>query len=365
NKILDENNTEKTKQALEIIDNPSTLENRKIEEITKLTKESKTKSIFPQIFASKPKTPVPAPVLGIPNCGNTCFLNAGFQVVMNDPLLVDALVATYKAIPKTNSKYPAYQCFLSSVETYQKGQSTQINLSPLRALFDDAQTSRGPTFGDVTEFINVLIRPVDREEYPHLFSISNEKKTYAPSKKPVSNDKKAKIQEHSNILSDNTIHEFFPISTILLPIPQTTGSLDGQKLLIDYFSQKDTSKDSDCLFISENELKYFQPTSSKTTLLQASSRINISLNRFDSQGQKITSDVVMPKTIRIPVADAIQTYHLKSAALHTGAHYLALIEKDGTYYTANDDDVHRTSQIEEDTFLKQGYLYCYEIEPHE
>ena len=319
-------------------------------------------------------------VQGIPNGGNTCFMNAGFQLIMNNPSLLQALVETYKTLAENEDidglKRYVYKNFLTDITNYQNGHVTELNLSYLRILFSDPETQQEGTFGDVTEFMDALLQPIDSTKYPHLFCQIEEVKQFEPILNPddeLQEDLRYRSREfesckdipgwvqnkYTTLPQNGTISKIGKFSTLMIPVPESKNSVTGQHLLDHYFSKKHQQEDAPVIYQQEGTLQSFSVVSSQNILDTAPELLNISFNRFRENGSKIESQVDMPKKITIPLKSGFQEYELQSVAIHTEAHYIALIKKDAKSLIADDSSIYEANPRHIEHAMTKGYLYVY------
>ncbi|MES2200104.1 MAG: hypothetical protein V4489_08065 [Chlamydiota bacterium] len=319
-------------------------------------------------------------IRGIPNRGNTCFMNAGFQLIVNDPDLLQALVETYKKLldqeDVTDFKRRAYQAFLNAVVSYQAGTPEKMDLNSLRILFSDPETQKNYAMGDVTEFMDTILQPVDPKEYPHLFCQVKEVKQlilashlnmttlkdleYRTKELAIHQDDSKWIQQKYTTLSPDGVttktESFF---TLMIPVPESKRSISGQNLLDDYFSKNRKKDEESAIYKQGHKIQCFSVESGQNILESSPPRLNISFNRFRKDGSKITTEVEMPKNITVPTKDGFQNYQLQSVAVHTGAHYISLLKKKDSFLIANDEKVHEATSNDIQYALTKGYLYVY------
>ena len=325
---------------------------------------------------SKEKNPITG-VIGIHNQGNTCFMNAAFQLIMNDSVLLNALVETYTELSK-NDTNPAYQAFLTAVTAYQNGQINDVDLNPLRALNLDKKARQSGKEGDIYEFILALLAPVQSKSHPNLFFNIKQEKTYKLStiqdpnvdvqyKNRDAKERSEWIETYRTTLpSDGVLTKTTTSPNFIIDL--NTEEQDGQKLLDKTF-QKTINKEDDvgaAIYMNDGEYKNFYAESEHLILETAPQQFMVSLKRFGSNNTgeafKIEKPIHMPEQITLPLANgSTQTYKLKSIAVHTGAHYYALIKRPNQeWQMANDSSITKASKEELDRALSLGYVYSYE-----
>jgi len=319
--------------------------------------------------------------------GNTCFMNAAFQLIMNDPELLKALVETYRQEltrgDLTEAKRNGYSAFLNAVTAYQAGAKDQIDLTPLRQLFYDARSAY--VQGDSFEVIQALLGPVKQANYPHLFFRQTIEKRYTQHTPTMWERMSGKIaaketaiksspnwQTERDILPPNRTKRDQPQLTYSFPITLETGEIDGQRLIDRMFTDVARTDQADLdaaagYFADQGakdrgDISLWREAFSKTIIDQAPERFMVDLKRFQFSRtgvrSKITREVQMPERATLHGAQ----YRLKSIVIHSGTvsggHYYAYIRKGDQWQVANDSTVTATSDISHG--LNNGYLYWYE-----
>lgn len=365
----------------------------------------------PRIEASKPP--------GLSNPGTNCFMNATFQMVMNDEVLCQALVETFtealkncadekatissnrvaldkelEALKKTEgwwytwtSSYrqwseksekntsklqkcekrsTAYKTFLNAVNAYRTG-GKEIDLTPLRYLLTIYRGSRPRGMGDAEEFFNALFYSVDLKKYQIGFCEGFER-TYAPLDPNSELAKEYTLDRWNKLKKDDLIilqegnkrvnFESQREHTPTLALVLKKNST-GQKLLDELLTPQDAKGDptgcQDGYYVLQAEKRIFE---------QLPKRFMIHLKRFtfdegSGEPEKIDDELPMSQVLTVQGQD----YLLKSIVYHVGAaHYVAYINKKGVWYKADDS---RVTIAEDDlqTGLERGYLYFYEKVP--
>jgi len=348
---------------------------------------------------------------GINNPGTNCFMNATFQMIMNDEVLCKALVETFqeqiviiaaereqldtelKQLQNSSSFYffqapysrwkqkdaasrsnpkrspeclETYRAFLCAVEAYKKGEKG-IDLTQLRYLLTIFNGSQPQGMGDAEEFFNALFYSVDLNKYAIGF-VEGFERTYEPldqnsdlaniyTRERWESEKKADLVE---LREDKKRLNFDPTpkNTTTLALELYKNST-GQELLDDLFIAQDLKSDTATACTDG----YYLIKSEKRILKEAPQRFMVHLKRFTyderrSNPQKINYPVEMSERLILQG----QTYHLKSIVYHIGAaHYIAYINKQNIWYRADDSRVTVAEDLKEG--LNKGYLYFYEKDP--
>ncbi len=319
--------------------------------------------------------------------GNTCFMNAAFQLIMNDPELLKALVETYREEltrpDLTEARRNGYTAFLTAVTAYQEGAGDQIDLTPLRPLFYDAQSAY--VQGDSFEVIQALLAPVKQANYPHLFFQQTIEKKYAPYTPTLGERLQGKVSAKKiaitsspdwragrDILPPNRTKRDQPQLTYSFSITLETGATDGQTLIDRMFTDVARTDQANIdaaagYFADETaqvrgDISFWSEASSKMIIDGPPERFMVDLKRFQfgltGIRSKITEQVQMPEQATLHGVP----YRLKSIVIHegwvNGGHYYAYIRKGDQWQRANDECVSLTTDISHG--LNNGYLYWYE-----
>jgi hypothetical protein len=326
-------------------------------------------------------------VIGIVNGGpkggdsSTCFMNAAFQLIMNDEELLRAILETYQTelkksdLPADNRT--AYIAFINAVIAYKAGNRDGVDLNPLRKIFYNAKTAG--VQGDSSEVIFALLGPVDVRKYPRLFTPQTIEKMYVPEPKLtfpaslwsspttyklVAADKR----EEFSIISPNRIMQDHTQPAYALQVP-LSGETNGTKLIELQFQQHPCHNQTERAGYYASEAAKqagirspYVPTEERTILSNAPDRFLVDLKRFQNVlgvRTKIKTEIDMPQELTVMKT----RYRLKSIVVHagevTGGHYYAYVRKgNGPWKKANDSDSRDATDL--DHGLKNGYLYWYE-----
>jgi hypothetical protein len=313
--------------------------------------------------------------------GSTCFMNAAFQLIMNDEELLGAILETYQAelkkldLPADNRT--AYIAFINAVIAYKAGNRDGIDLNPLRKIFYNAKDAH--IQGDASEVIFALLGPVQTRQYPKLFTDQTIEKKYIPEPKLtfpaslwsspttyklVAADKR----EEFSIISPDGIMRDQTQPAYALQVP-LSGETNGTKLIEQQFQMHNCPDRTERAgYYTSLEAKQagirspYVPTEEQTILSAAPDRFLVDLKRFQNVlgvRTKIKTEIDMPQELTVMNT----RYRLKSIVVHagevTGGHYYAYVRKsNGPWMKANDSDSRVATDL--DHGLKNGYLYWYE-----
>jgi hypothetical protein len=308
---------------------------------------------------------------GIPNRINTCFINAAFQMIMNDSSLTEETLMAYirerERLQREGKQhieaeyYNACETMVNAILAYQEGRIGELDLNPLRALLkirgaSDNGVELG-SMGDAEEFFYALIYPVlhpaiigtdQSVEYlcvPYIPSTRAEVEKYSQAAL-LAKRERPKLNEGR--LTRNQTN----FDSIIRLEPEAHAQ--GQELLQRLLTAKPHIGEP----IACDD-GWYVPVAERLILDPLPNRIVVSIRRFKPTLSGIVKNedpVHMQETLKI----GEQNYHLKSIALHSDAHYKAYIQKNGVWHTADDNVISRTSDQELRNSLDKGYLYYYE-----
>lgn len=330
---------------------------------------SQTTSLTTSSLPLRPANPLRGSLCGIPNRINTCFINAAFQIIINDSSLAEETLMAYirerERLQREGKQhieaeyYNACETMVNAILAYQEGRIGELDLNPLRALLkirgaSDNGVELG-SMGDAEEFFYALIYPVlhpaiigtdQSVEYlclPYIPSTRAEVEKYSQAAL-LAKRERPKLNEGR--LTRNQTN----FDSIIRLEPEAQGQELLQTLL--------TAKPHIGEPIACDD-GWYVPVAERLILDPLPNRIVVSISRFKPTLRGIVKNedpVHMQETLKI----GEQNYRLKSIALHSDAHYKAYIQKNGVWHTADDSVISRTSDQELRNSLDMGYLYFYE-----
>lgn len=336
-------------------------------------------------LVSLQKHPPSTRVVGLKNCGNTCYLNSLLQILMHTDYL---------------QRYMTFRDFTFPVHTNKTNEienAEKLTIAFQRLAARYLSTPATQTFIDTSDFVTIRdevfgeLYPAGRQEdaaefYNHLidnFHIATNKLTEKYPYKQLSDEEQADLNhvkyydiranghsfvsrltrwyskttiECSNSLTPKVSYE--PANTLILPMPKTKISLETS------IANYQNWQDSDYLCSDGSKAK--QQKTEIASLAQAPAYMAIQLKRFipvDMFGTvtKNTEPINFPKSLTI----AGKTLHLYGVILHRGSlgkgHYTSYILPNGGSWHYCDDETVTTAteeQVLRDT--RRAYLLFYQ-----
>ncbi len=361
--------------------------------------ETTTPAPFPQPVPPKPQQQAPKTVVGIQNCGNTCFMNSALQVLIHTPVIAEYFsqekltFTEHWFFPKEKDKVrKVVEAFHSLYHTYTTTTESYIHPGALVDLLpsvisgyrnevrsqEDAQEYVSKFLDMVTSATNTNPEKIYREltdKEKNDFSIakansqnSNEQSFITDAFQGFS---QRIIRCHIGRSHDLVSYKFDPINLLSLTIPGKGHSLSK---LIELSQQEipvdlnENIKCQDAAHAKEGDtesLKIF-------SLAKKPAYLFIQLKRFeqlpDASGyKKISTEIEIPTVLPLQAAQDTtpRMFSLYAVILHHGTygggHYVALLQKEGKWLQANDSVI---SEITEQKALelskKNGYLFFYQ-----
>ena len=265
---------------------------------------------------------------------NDCFLNAVFQIIMQDKKLLSALLNTFK-----HDSSSAAKSFVEAVKCYREDKSP-LSATQLRNFINKWGSQE-----DASEFMMTIISKLNSAEDPTLFAICTtyyEWERQEPPKNPLA------PRSHQTEVS--SMEFLLPIQ---LPMAaESTAALNGQQLVNN--TLQILPQEGETAMFHET---LYRPKAAMIQIEDAPQRLVLQLKRF-TKTEKIQTPVDMPEILQVHGT----TYSLKSILVHTGVknggHYYSMIQKEGEWIKTNDEQVIPVKDISLER--QSGYLYFYE-----
>lgn len=307
------------------------------------------------------------------NDGSSCFINSGFQLLMNAPPLVNSMLRHCRR--STNFRQINHLCFLEAAARYFKSckkglVNTGMKLSTLRQ-FMPVANRHGQQ--DSIEWLRNMFNSLRGQHAGDPCTLFTEiRRQYEPY---VEQDE-AQLARLARYRRENrAVHNLPPLGAamvesghayeLIIPIPENQAEeVDGQALITRLFEPQDNPPDEPVILkdSSTNELNLYK-VASKSMLIDlthAQGGFLVTLMRFQ-QGRKINQKVIMPQYPTFFDTNLWpHTHEVISIIRHRGTfdagHYWALIKKNTVWWLCDDQKPLRPATRQE---IQDGFEYGY------
>ena len=276
---------------------------------------------------------------GFNNIGNTCYLNAGLQMIIHNKDFCNLIINN----EKINNDFKNISNFIKLYYNDDYGSLTPNLIKDLIA--KNNKQFIGFNQNDSFEFILYFI--------DYIFeTIKNE--LHSAPQTPIY-EVTTKISIKCKLLTClNTNVHYEKNNFLLLDINDNTKNLDE---CYRYYKSIEKLCDDNSYFCDNCNSKRI--ASKRTSISKWSKHLIIVLKRFDYNGrsQKINNEIQVPIEWR-------HNYILKGIVFHSGSpfggHYIYIGNHNNKWLIFNDDHVKEISENELNNYKNNGYLYYYE-----
>jgi ubiquitin C-terminal hydrolase len=278
---------------------------------------------------------------GFINIGNTCYLNSGLQMLIQNKNLCEMIL-------KYMNSSPLLKIIGNFINEYYSEGDRAINPIRIKQLIQGRQSIfSGYQQQDSTEFIIYLLDLIDEE----IKKIDKQNKGLYPLFGIEFNSRiKCKLRE---CLKINNTKEFNNI--LLLDIDSNTKSLEDA-----YHKLKSGEKlDGDNKYFCDN-CKEKRIASKRTSIENWPNFLFIWLKRFNQTGRFFSKNA---QKIEIPLKWRHDNY-LQGAVIHSGSlnggHYVYVGKHDDKWYLFNDSHISEINNLDYlNELLSSAYWLCY------
>jgi len=269
---------------------------------------------------------------GFNNIGNTCYLNAGLQMIIHNKDLCNLIINN----EKINSDFENISNFIKQYYNNQQGTLTPDYIKNL--VSKNNKEFIGMNQNDSFEFILYFL--------DYIFDILKVNDIYTVTTKISI---KCKLM---SCLKINVHHE--KNNFLLLDINNNTNNLDE---CYRYYKSIEKLCDDNSYFCEKCNSKRI--ASKRTEISKWSKHLIIVLKRFNYHGrsQKINKEIEVPIEWR-------HKYILKGIVVHSGStfggHYIYIGNHNNKWFIFNDDHVREITEHQLNSYKNNGYIYYYE-----
>lgn len=266
---------------------------------------------------------------GFNNLGNTCYLNAGLQLIINNKELC------YLIIKSTNPKLKELSNFIK--EYYNKNSNNSLSPSFIKDIVSQNNSqfiglTQNDSFEFIIYFLDWILKEINYNPYEIVTNISI----------------KCKLLACLNISSHNEKNSF-----LLLDINKDTSSLDDCYRL---YKMREKFSDDNLYFCEKCNDKRI--ASKRIEIITWPTHLIIVLKRFYHNGRSIKIN----KDIDIPI-EWRHGYELNGIVFHsgssTGGHYIYIGKYKDKWLMYNDNYVTEIQHGQLDTYKNSGYIFYF------
>jgi ubiquitin C-terminal hydrolase len=331
---------------------------------------------------------------GIPNIGNTCFINSIFQLLNNiDDLrkyilsnnyntsLYDYFNKNKKELPQNYESYKELLLNLQKIfialnsDDYEVSKFVQLFCSNLKQLAIEGDyiadnISDFSIHNDAEEFLSFILDKIEDYSIDNDFKVIkntvaniNLKNTYQNKNIIINSFKIQQITQYKCMTCNNLTKLNYNnyLNKIQLSISKSfINSLDNA---LSYYTSTDEIDEYNC-----EKCKKIGISKTRTLLSVLPKYIIIQLLRFKNNGNKITKSIDIPLSINLDkysYKNKELNYELQSASCHLNfstsvGHYISITKNHNKWYIQDDEHI---KEIEKDKAFEQikttGYILIF------
>mgnify|MGYP001446571399 CR=1 FL=1 len=277
---------------------------------------------------------------GFINLGNTCYLNSGLQMIIQNQDLCNIVTAL-------KSKSEMLSKFSDFIEEYYNGQSKPLKPKFIKNLVSEKNSIfSGFNQQDSSEFIVFLLELLNTEINKYTENKNIIDKIFEIE---ITTSTKCKVLSCLNV-SENKQN-----STILiLDVNEECNNLDDCYNL----SKSKIKLDGDEKYFCE-KCKKKRIASQRKDITKWPKNLIVWIRRYQQKGTKLSK---FSQEILVPV-EWRSNYHLKGIVFHSGSlyggHYIYAGKVNDKWYLFNDATVSELSNRELINLINYGYIYYY------
>lgn len=304
---------------------------------------------------------------GIVNIGNTCYMNAVFQCLFTNSILLQSLLKTHRKILTEE--------FLNQANDYHSNKTTPLNISSLKRVIDrKTDLFRGLEQQDSLEFIEWFLDAVHNEiktkinvtlthntpktvgERKIYHSHLSWKKEYSKGHSSIVDLFHGQYQNRFSCMScGSESYKFEPFVTLHLSLDEKDEPINVVSCIKEHLNKENLHG------INCKKCKKDTRHQKQLTILRFPKILIVSFKRY-STTDKIKTNVVLPLNIELG-ENRPHSYKLTSIINHHGdnlysGHYTSILFKNEFMHSLNDESVN-TSKIKGSPISSNAYIAFY------
>lgn len=329
-----------------------------------------------------------ATVVGLPNYGNTCYLNALLQCLGSCRALKTYILNLNVPPASDNDEKHVdkellrlLMCFFSNDTSRHRELLQAMHKQFKQFIYVFEQNDINEMYSILLEYLSKACgRKLTEQEMSRVndligkrvnaLSRNTDVHWYKHHKDEYSNLCGIMYGQHINQVHCQTCqsmhHNFEVFANIMVSVDETHGR-DLQQCVRSCFNDE---------FVGEwqcDKCKCMNASNTKTVRNWRNPKVlTVTLKRFSAAGAKIQKKVRVPLVLDISdvsigyaQVNAQVTYQLKAAACHHGSytmgHYTAIVNREGQWYIVDDESIHAIEQEDViNRYLQECYMFFYE-----